>query len=285
MESLGLLSWHMLLALENEDIEQFQKVTSCLHDFLCFYGVFKESLVDCYKEISEINKNVDVKLSGAGFGGNILVFGNRDEVEKIEDGIIDRGKYNIHYSSNKNGWQADSLSVIEIKKIGNEIREIEAKVVEKKEAYARMWTLNTIDTKNGESIFKKQYEKIMKRNIKGKIPLLIIKHDGIRRLFVYGKKEEFTTIRLDLLEYILKNKGYGGSQINLLEKVWRDRRTVREIKEELSKEEPSKVYIQEKLSKVRNEIDSLNKFLFKNFESKFLSHGKGQYRLNNYFDR
>lgn len=140
------------------------------------------------------------------------------------------------------------------------------------EVYARIWNIKTKYPGSGEIISKEQYKNILKDE--EKIPLLIIKNNGIRSLFIYGKATGLPPIHFDLLEYVLKNRGHGGDLLNLLEKVWRDKDRAKELRQENDSD-----LIRERTSHIRGEITSLNKFLLKNLKVEIKSHRRGQYKF------
>jgi mevalonate kinase len=111
-ESLGLLSWALLKSLKNERMDVFQERIRDIHNFLNFYKVFKGKLIECYRSINDIDGSVAIKLTGAGGGGDLVVFGNRDVIEGVEKEIEGKGEYQIHYSSNYMGWAAEPISII-----------------------------------------------------------------------------------------------------------------------------------------------------------------------------
>jgi hypothetical protein len=147
----------------------------------------------------------------------------------------------------------------------------------KKEAYARGWTLRTDDPKNGDYLSKREYDKILMK--KEKYPLLIIKHQGIRSIFVYGKAQGLSPLKYDLLEYVLKNKGHGGNLINLLGKVWKDERRANRLQKEQDNSVHDKDMFNLETAHVRKGIVILNQFLSKKLKVRLASHRTGQYRL------
>lgn len=139
------------------------------------------------------------------------------------------------------------------------------------EKFARIWTLKTTDPEKGEVISKDRYEEIMKEE---KAPLLIIKSDRIRSIFVNGEVENISPLKYNLLEYLLKNMGHGGDIINLLEEVWKDKERAKKLRKEDSKDT-----IRDETAHIRGEITSLNKFLRKNLGVEIKSHRSGQYKF------
>jgi len=108
-ESLGLLSWELVSILKQGDVTKLLNHIIAIHKFMDFYGVVPEELSKHIKAIKE-ESNVGVKLTGAGGGGDLVVFGESDSMEGIEERI--KQSYHIHYSTNKMGWKASGLSVI-----------------------------------------------------------------------------------------------------------------------------------------------------------------------------
>jgi mevalonate kinase len=110
-ESLGLLSWMLVRFVTLcQDPKQLYAHIESINKLLDFYGVFGEQQTRLYKQIKEINPNVGVKMTGAGGGGDLVVFGNRDSIEGIENHI--KEAYAVHFSTNHMGWEADGLTVV-----------------------------------------------------------------------------------------------------------------------------------------------------------------------------
>lgn len=155
---------------------------------------------------------------------------------------------------------------------------------EEKEAYARVWTLETVDSRSGNIISKKKYEDIWKEN---DIPLLIIKENRITQIYIKKKKKSLGPRKLEVLEYFLKNRGHGGDLINLLEIIWERKEDAEFIRrEQIKRKQGGKVdsdMIREKTSVVTGTITKLNSFLLKNLGVKIVSDRKGQYMFDNFF--
>jgi hypothetical protein len=212
----------------------------------------------------------------------------REDVENIIEKYCGRfgatGKTgNILKASLSN---SELLSLLKKENIWNAgDRQEEGKVEEskpgavKKEAYARAWTIGTNDPENGDIISKRKYEDILKE--KEKCPLLIIKYDRIRNIFVYGKSERLSPLKYDLLEYILKNKGCGGNLINLLDKVWKDHIKADRLQKEQdnSDHKIDKDVFNIETAPIRKEIVILNQFLSYKLKVRLASHRTGQYRI------
>jgi len=109
-ESLGLLSWEFVDILKQGDVTRLLNHVIAIHKFMDFYGVVPEELSKHLKAVKE-ESNIGVKLTGAGGGGDLVVFGESDSMEGIEDRV--KQSYHIHYSTNKMGWKADGVSVWE----------------------------------------------------------------------------------------------------------------------------------------------------------------------------
>lgn len=152
-----------------------------------------------------------------------------------------------------------------------------------KEAYARVWTLKTKDSEGGDIFSKEDYEDIWKR--KRKVPLLIIKTNGFRNIYLYGNEEDITLLHYDLLEYVLKHKGKGGDALNLLANVWKLPKLAESYRLELEdakkkgNEKVVKAYIYKKTGRIRNAITKLNSFLLGNLNLELKTRKKGQYML------
>jgi len=162
------------------------------------------------------------------------------------------------------------------------IRERE-KIV-KERAHARAWTLRTDDPKSGDELPKEGYDKIWAR--RKKIPLLIIKTNGFKNIYVRGHEKDLTSLHYDLLEYVLKHKGSGGDVLNLLENVWKSGSLAQDYRKELGEakengtEKTVKLYIYSKTGHIRKAITILNRFLNENCKVQIKSFKKGQYKLS-----
>lgn len=109
-ESLGLLSWMLVQRIKLDNLHELADHVKTINRFLDFYGVFRGKLVELYEAIKEINGDVGVKLTGAGGGGDLLVLGDRDSIEGIENNI--KKEYQVHFSTNRMGWEAEALTIV-----------------------------------------------------------------------------------------------------------------------------------------------------------------------------
>lgn len=154
---------------------------------------------------------------------------------------------------------------------------------EEKEAFARMWTLRTDNPENGEVISKKKYEGILKRNREGEIPLLIIKSNGIKTIFIKGDTRELSGFRYKILEYVMKNKGRGGDLLNLLANVWNEESLTEDIRRELEEAEKNKQKKPDSyyyaITKVMKTISKLNEFLKTNLNVELKSFKTGEFKF------
>lgn len=108
-DSLGLLSWILVQILDRGNLKELAHHIIAINTFLDFYGVFTKELDKLYKAIKKMNPNVGIKLTGAGGGGDLVVLGDRDSIEGIENQI--KKDYTIHFSTNRMGWRTEGLSV------------------------------------------------------------------------------------------------------------------------------------------------------------------------------
>jgi len=149
--------------------------------------------------------------------------------------------------------------------------------LKEKKPYARIWAPRTLDPKIGDSISKYEYEKIWE--VREKTPLIIVKSDAIKYIYVYGKTKFLSPCKFNLLEYFLRNRGQGGDIINLLDKVWGEKETAKNLRQEDNMD-----LIREKTSHITGTITKLNKFLLKYLEMEIKSNRKAQYRFSNFFE-
>ena len=145
-------------------------------------------------------------------------------------------------------------------------------------------TLETVDSRSGDIISKKEYKDIWEEN---NIPLLIIKENKVTQIYIEKKKKSLGPRKLEVLEYFLKNRGHGGDLINLLEIIWKRKEDAELLRrEQIKRKQGLKVYsdlIREKTSLVTGTITKLNSFLLKNLGVKIASDRKGQYMFDKFF--
>lgn len=108
---LGMVSWRMLQSILSGDLESFYSFVSENHALLKSHarrrkGLWSKDLRDLKTEIlNSIDKYVEIKLTGAGTGGDLVVFGEKDAIEKVGNRVGSR----LHFSSVKSGWTAEPV--------------------------------------------------------------------------------------------------------------------------------------------------------------------------------
>jgi mevalonate kinase len=126
MQSLGLLSWVMLKAIMDGDLDHFFSIVRSIHDYHVFYNVFSGSLVACKEYIEkqiidhpgeDLRDKCASKLTGAGGGGDLTVFMKWNAAVKLENDInkkAEKGEeeYQIHYSTRLMGWEVEGLELL-----------------------------------------------------------------------------------------------------------------------------------------------------------------------------
>lgn len=116
LQGLGLVSWRMLFNILAGEVNSFLKTVGDNHRFLEFYGVFSDEMDELRRRVRNINEKVEVKLTGAGGGGDLVVFGDWKDMQQLRDDIGKMTKdgvfpYQIHYSSRDSGWLPVRMSV------------------------------------------------------------------------------------------------------------------------------------------------------------------------------
>jgi mevalonate kinase len=114
-EPLGLLSWILVKILDKGNLDELLTHITTINKYLDFYGVFNDELSKLFRAIKEINSNVGIKLTGAGGGGDLVVFGDRDSIEGVEN-QINKDKYPVHFSTNHMDWKAEGLRILKTPK-------------------------------------------------------------------------------------------------------------------------------------------------------------------------
>lgn len=117
MQSLGMISWKMLGYILKGDIQSFLQTVHENHIFLDFYGVSSPELERLRTKIQNASDKVEAKLTGAGGGGDLVVFGDWKDTKELCDrieGFRAKGKfeYGLHYDSETCGWLVNPIEII-----------------------------------------------------------------------------------------------------------------------------------------------------------------------------
>jgi len=250
---------------------------------------------EIYEEISGLlgNKSDGIisNIKSIYRNGECRKFKSLDETSKTPEEAREKAKDIVELLLNRGKFlekrEERIKSQVAIKPSKEKVEEIKARVVEKK-AFARIWTLNTIDPEKGEIKSKKRYKEIfLKRK---EIPLIIEKDKGIKKIYVYGEPKGLLQRLLVLLEYFLKNRGHGGDELNLLEKVWEEKSEVEKYRQKLKEIEDRKeksrlkLEISERTGFIRKDISELNKFLSENLQVRISSPKTKQYKFSPIFE-
>lgn len=103
---LGMVSWRMLLSILNGDLASFYHLVRDNHALLKYYGVFTTGLRKLKREIRDnIDEHVWIKLTGAGGGGDLIVFWEKNAIETIGNKVGNR----LHFSTTVSGWGVDPV--------------------------------------------------------------------------------------------------------------------------------------------------------------------------------
>ena len=128
MQILGFYSLKMLNELQEglpEDISGIKRVVSRVRSFLdfCIHGYKPDydytDRIESYDGFSDYLSNnferpgVPILFKPSGYELNdFFIFGNGEEIKKIETEIVRHNKYRIHYSSRDMGWEAEGLTIV-----------------------------------------------------------------------------------------------------------------------------------------------------------------------------